>query len=176
MGKLSPCFLRIRAIANCSHVVEKGIKPNVGNMFGIKGNRNAPIKTRTRNGKILQAAFYKTANLVHTKRRLYKIGVLFKQFEQWLLKCGKLEEIGLFLHALQRTTAIGAEMLAYCLVLFIGLTDLIFRKIGLFWNTVPAVITALIEVSGFLHLVPKMLDRLKLTLIRGTDKVIIRNP
>ena len=103
IGKLGLGLRRIDAVTHRGHVVEQGVKPHIGDMALVKGDGNAPVKTRARDGKIIQAALDKRAYLVHAKIGLNKIGMLIVELEQLVLERGKLEEVGLLLHALERT-------------------------------------------------------------------------
>ena len=144
-------------------------------MFLVKGHRDAPVEARARNGEVLQTPLHEAANLVHAEVGLDKIRVLVIELEQAVLERGELEEVGLLLHALERTAAVGAEVLALGVVLLVGLRDLGLGEVGLLGHAVPAVIGALVKVAGLLHALPEVLHGVVLALLGGADEVVVRN-
>ena len=124
IGQLGTGLVGVDTVADGGHIVEQRIEPHVGHVALVKRDLNAPVKARTAHGKVVEAALDKAAHLVHAERRLDKIGVLVIELEQLVLESGKLKEIGLLLHALERTVAIGAQMLADAAVLLVTLLDL----------------------------------------------------
>ena len=154
IGQLGTGLIGIDTVADGRHIVEQRVEPHVGHVALVERDLNAPVKARTAYGKVVEAAFDKTAHLVHAERRLDKVGVLVIELEQLVLESGKLKEVGLLLHALERTVAVGAQVLADAAVLFVTLLDLRIGKVGLVGHAVPAVIAALVQVAGLLHALP----------------------
>ena len=99
--------------------------------------------------------------------------MLIVELEQLVLERGKLEEVGLLLHALERTMAIGAQMLTLAAILLVALLDLRLGEVGLIGHAVPAVVAALIQVARLFHALPQVLNGVMLTLLGGTDKVVV---
>ena len=173
IGQLGTGLVGIDTVADSRHIVEQRVKPYIGHMALVKRNLDAPVKARATHGKVVEAALDKAANLVHAERRLNKIGVLVIELEQLVLESGKLKEVGLLLHALERTVAIGAQVLADAAVLLVALLDLRIGKVGLVGHAVPAVIAALIQVTGLLHALPQILHRMMLARLGGTNEVVV---
>ena len=173
IGKLGLGLRRIDAVTHRGHVVEQGVEPYIGDMVLVKGDGNAPVKTCARDGKIIQTALDKRAHLVHAESGLNKIGMLVIELEQLVLERGELEEVGLLLHALERTMAIGAQMLTLAAILLVALLNLGLGEIRLIGHAVPAVVAALIQVTRLLHALPQVLNGIMLTLLGGADKVVV---
>ncbi len=87
----------------------------------------------------------------------------------------ELEEPGLFLHALEGPAAIRAKVLAFAVALFIRMTNLRLREIRFLWHAIPAVIATLIEIAAFSHALPEILHGFRLTWLRRTNKIIVRD-
>ena len=108
IGQLGTRLVGVDTVADGRHIVEQRVKPYIGHMALVKRNLDAPVKARATHGKVVEAALDKAANLVHAERRLDKVGVLVIELEKLVLEGGKLKEVGLLLHALKRTVAVGA--------------------------------------------------------------------
>jgi hypothetical protein len=166
---------RVNAVAHGGHVVEKGVEPHVGHVLLVEGHGDAPVKARARDREVLQAALHEAADLVHAEVGLDEVRMLVIELEQAVLERGELEEVGLLLHALERATAVGAEVLALGVVLLVGLRDLGLGEVGLLGDAVPAVVGALVEVAGLLHALPEVLHGVVLALLGGADEVVVRD-
>ena len=164
---------RIDTITHGGHVVEKRIEPDVGHMTLVKRHRNTPVKARAAHRKIVKAALDKATDLVHAERGLDKIGMLVIELEQFILERGKLEEVGLLLHALERTMAVGAQVLTLATVLLVALLDLGLGEVGLVGNAIPTVVAALVQVARFLHALPEVLHGMTLAWLGSADKIVI---
>lgn len=173
IGQLGAGLVGIDTVADGRHIVEQRVEPHVGHVALVKRNLNAPVKARTAHGKVVEAAFDKAAHLVHAERGLDKIGVLVIELEQLVLERRELKEVGLLLHALERTVAIGAQVLADAAVLLVALLDLRIGEVGLVRHAVPAVIAALIQVAGLLHALPQVLHGMMLARLGGTNEVVV---
>ena len=173
IGQLGTRLVGVDTVADSRHIVEQRIEPHVGHVALIKRDLNAPVKARAAHGKVVEAAFDKAAHLVHAERGLNKVGVLVIELEQLVLERRELKEVGLLLHALERTVAIGAQVLADAAVLFVALLDLRIGKVGLVGHAVPAVIAALIQVAGLLHALPQILHGVMLARLGGTNEVVV---
>ena len=109
--------LRI-AIADARKIRQKRIRPHIGYVTFIEGQRNAPIEGRTRDGKVLQTTLHERNNFILTRNWADEIGVLLVEFEQLVFEIGKLEEPVLFpARLLNRTLAIRANVFAFLVLL-----------------------------------------------------------
>ena len=144
IGQLGTGLVGVDTVADSRHVVEQRVEPHVGHVALVERNLNTPVKARTAHGKVVETALDKAAHLVHAERGLNKIGVLVIELEQLVLEGGKLKEVGLLLHALERTVAVGAQVLTDAAVLLVALLDLRIGEVGLVGHAVPAVVAALI--------------------------------
>ena len=175
IGQLGTGLVGVDTVTDSRHVVEQRVEPHVGHVALVERNLNAPVKAGAAHGKVVEAALDKAAHLVHAERGLNKIGVLVIKLEQLVLEGGKLKEVGLLLHALERAVAIGAEVLADAAVLLVTLLDLRVGEVGLVGHAVPAVVAALIQVAGLLHALPQILHGVMLTRLGGADEVVVGN-
>ena len=173
IGQLGAGLIGVDAIADSRHVVEQRVEPHVGHMALVERDLDAPVKARAAHGKVVETALDKAAHLVHAERGLNKIGMLVIELEQLVLEGGKLKEVGLLLHALERTVAVGAQVLADAAVLLVALLDLRVGEVGLVRHAVPAVVAALIQVAGLLHALPQILHGMMLARLGGADEVIV---
>ena len=175
IGQLGTGLVGIDAVADSRHIVEQRVEPHVGHVALVKGNLDAPVKARAAHGKVVEAALDKATHLVHAERGLDKVGVLIIELEQLILESGKLKEVGLLLHALERTVAVGAQVLADAAVLLVALLDLRIGEVGLVGHAIPTVVAALIQVAGLLHALPQVLHGMMLARLGGANEVIVGN-
>ena len=173
IGQLGTRLVGVDTVADGRHIVEQRIEPHVGHVTLVKRDLDAPVKARTAHGKVIKAALDKAAYLIHTERRLDKVGVLVIELEQLVLEGGKLKEVGLLLHALKRTVAVGAQVLADAAVLLVALLDLRIGEVGLVRHAIPTVVAALIQVAGLLHALPQVLHGMMLARLGGADEVVV---
>ena len=144
-------------------------------MAVIERHGNAPIEARAAHGKVVQAAFDEAAHLVHAEIGLHEFGMLVVERKQLILERRKLEEVRLFLHALERTMAIGAQMLAHRAILLVALLHLVVGVVGLVGHAIPAIVAALVQVARFLHALPKILNRMVLARLGRANEVVVGN-
>ena len=174
-SELSLGSIVVEAIAHSRHVIQQRVEPHVGHVAVIERHGNAPIEARAAHGKVVQAAFDEAAHLVHAEIGLHEFGMLVVERKQLILERRKFEEVRLFLHALERTMAIGAQMLAHRAILLVALLHLVVGVVGLVGHAIPAIVAALVQVARFLHALPKILNRMVLARLGRANEVVIRN-
>ena len=174
-GKLCFGSIVVETITHSRHVVQQRVEPHIGHMAVIERHGNAPIEARTAHGKVVQTAFDEAAHLIHAEIGLHEFGMLVVEREQLVLERGKLEEVRLFLHALERTMAVGAQVLANRTVLLVALLHLVVGVIGLVGHAVPTIVAALVQVARFLHALPEVLNRMVLARLGRANEVVIGN-
>ena len=174
-GKLCFGSIVVETITHSRHVVQQRVEPHIGHMAVVERHGNAPIEARTAHGKVVQTAFDEAAHLIHAEIGLHEFGMLVVEREQLVLERGKLEEVRLFLHALERTMAIGAQVLANRTVLLVALLHLVVGVIGLVGHAVPTIVAALVQVARFLHALPEVLNRMVLARLGRANEVVIGN-
>ena len=88
------CFV---PVAQCRNIVGQGINPNINNVIGVKGNRNAPFKRGSGNAQIFQSRFNEVVHQFSGSCLWLQVIGFSQQLFNAVCKRRELEEVRLFL-------------------------------------------------------------------------------
>ena len=138
-------------IAGGRDVVRERIHPDIHHMRWSARHLDAPVERRSRDRKVLQAAFDKTRNFVEPLARQHEVGHIRIEGEQFVLIGRQAEEIGFLLGPLDRR----AQRFAADTVSPDG--GFRFVEISLLADRIPACIFAEIDIAVLLDRTARVL-------------------
>ena len=130
----------------------------------FKIHRDAPGKAGTADAQILQAGLQEVVDhLVFTALRLDKTGIFFNMLHQAVGILAHSEEVSLLLSIHTFTATVGA----------FAVYQLAFGPEGLTGGAILSLISALINITLFIHSLENLLDFLLMHGVGGADKAVV---
>lgn len=161
-----PMFLElvvVGAVANSSDVVGQRIEPDVGDVFVIPRQGNAPRKTGSANTEVEQTLFDEANDFVHPIIRDYCLGMGRIPLEQTIAVPGEAEKVVLFFDCLDRLFVNRA----------ISIGEIILDVVRLASHTVKAAVGVEFDIAVVVARLKEFLHSQAMTGFSGADEIVV---
>ena len=164
-----PPFLEqilVSAVPNPGGIADQRIEPDIDDVLGSKGQRNAPQLSRTTDRDVLEASFEQSKDLVPSDIGFEKLRVITEVLQQAVAILRKLEEIVLLAEPLRSQVRMD---------LALPFDEILFLFEGFTRDAIPPFVESLVDVATLVTDLRELLHCRPMPRLRRPDEIIERD-